>query len=314
MEKKKKKKSEKIPLKIIILIIVIVMLVYGGVTLAKYVIEELHGYYLNSKHFYFTSNRLKENNPLYQINNWSGVGSFAISFDLLSEKNSYVYTNYDIPYTVTFQCPNDVICSVDKPSGTIYSASATHSDTVTVSVNPQRAYLENEHLVVHIVASSTSPYVKTITADFEYVVGKQGVTYSIDDVANQPYMILKVTNAVNFCTVVQAFGDYAVGASIPNNVYRRLAAIDKPKCVSKEIVLNFSPSNILLDTTSSIIDNSTYTTTPISGVAYINSLTFNIEPLSTVAIKFYKKNTALNYTYPSGNNTSIVAVTVNDPT
>lgn len=310
---KKKKKKENIFLKIIVLVVLIILISYGGATLAKYVIEEFHGYYLNSKHFYFTSNRLKENNPLYQVNNWSGVGSFNISFDLLSEKNSLVYADYDIPYTVSFTCPNDVICSVDKPSGTIYRASSTHSDTVTLSVNPQRAYLENEHLIIHISASSTSPYEKTITADFEYVVGKQGVTYEIEDVANQAYMILKVTNAINFCTVVQAFGNYNVGASIPNSVYRRLNSADKPKCVSKEIALNFSPNNILLDTTSSIIDNSTYTNTTINGVTYINSLTFNIEPLSTVAIKFYKKNTSLNYTYPLGNNTSIVTVNINDP-
>lgn len=309
----KKKKKDKIPFKIIILIIAIVLVSYAGFTLARYVIEELHGYYLNSKHFYFTSNRLKENNPLYQVNNWSGVGSFNISFDLLSEKNSLVYANYDIPYTVTYTCPNDVICSVDKPTGTIYRTSSTHSDTITLSVNPQRAYSENEHLTVHIVASSTSPYVKTITADFEYVVGKQGVTYEIEDVANRTYMILKITNAINFCTVTQAFGNYAVGDSISNDVYRRLAAIDKPKCVSKVIGLSFSPSNILLDTTSNIIDNSTYTNQTINGVDYINSLTFNIEPLSTVAIKFYKKNTALNYTYPFENATSIVTVTVSDP-
>lgn len=311
---KKKSKKEKLLFKIIILIIAIVLVSYAGFTLAKYVIEELHGYYLNSKHFYFTSNRLKENNPLYQVNNWSGVGSFNISFDLLSEKNSLVYADYDIPYTVTFTCPNDVICSVDKPTGTIYRTSSTHSDTITLSVNPQRAYLENERLVVHIVANSTSPYAKTLTADFEYVVGKQGVTYEIEDVANQAYMIFKVTNAINFCTVTQAFGNYAVGDSISNDVYRRLATVHKPKCVSKVIGLSFSPSNILLDTTSSIIDNSTYTNQTINGVDYINSLTFNIEPLSTVAIKFYKKNTALNYTYPFENSSSIVAVTVNDPT
>ena len=45
MEKKKKK--EKYPFKIIILIIAIVLVSYAGFTLAKYVIEELHGYYLN---------------------------------------------------------------------------------------------------------------------------------------------------------------------------------------------------------------------------------------------------------------------------
>lgn len=309
----KKKKKNNLHIRQILMLIGIILVGTGSVTLAKYVIEEFHGYYLNSKHFYFTSNRLTEDNPLYKINNWSGVGSFNISFDLLSEKNSLVYTDYDIPYEVTFECPNDVICSVDKPTGIVYKASNTHSDTVTVSVNPQRAFNENEILVVHIIAKSTSPYVKTITADFEYVVGKQGVTYEIDDVSNQAYMLLKVTNAINFCTVVEAFDNYSVGDSISNSIYRKLNTVNKAKCVSKKVNLSFDPNVILLDTTSSILDVSTYSNTTINGVDYINSINFNIEPLSTTAIKFYKKNTANNYTYPIENSTSIVTVNVNDP-
>ena len=297
-----------------LIVIFLILVCCFGKTFAKYVIEEFHGYYLNSKHFYFTSNRLKENNPLYQVNNWSGVGAFNISFDLLSQKNTYVYTDYDIPYAVSFVCPNDVICSVDKPTGTVYSSSNTHSDTITLSVNPQRAYLENESLLIHVEAMSTSPYERTISADFEYVVGKQGVSYEIEDEPNRAYMVLKVTNAVDFCKVVSAFGNYSVGDTLSNAVYRRLNDVDKPKCVSQIISLGFSPNNILLDTTSNIIDSSTYTNTVINGVSYINSLTFNIEPISTVAIKFYKKNTVNNYTYPLNNATSIVSVLVSDPT
>lgn len=310
---KKKNKLKKLHLRQILIFFIIILLGIGGATLAKYIIEEFHGYYLNSKHFYFTSNRLKEDNPLYQINNWSGVGSFNISFDLLSQKNSLVYTDYDIPYEVTYTCPADVICSVDKPTGTVYSASTTHSDTITISVNPQRAYVENERLVVHVAANSTSPYVKTITADFEYVVGKQGITYQIDDVANQAYMYLKITSAINYCTVIEAFDSYSVGATIPNNDYRNLSDVNKAKCISKNIRLDFDPNVLLLDTTGSILDVSTYSNTTIGGVDYINQLNFSVAPLSTMAIKFYKKNTASNYTYPIVNANSIVTVTVNDP-
>ena len=87
--------------KILIIAVLALVLSLGSFTLAKYVIEEFHSYYLNAKNFYFTSNRLKKSNPIYLINNWSGVGSFDISFDLTSVKNSYVHSNYDIPYTVT---------------------------------------------------------------------------------------------------------------------------------------------------------------------------------------------------------------------
>jgi hypothetical protein len=292
--------------------VIAVLLSYGISTFAKYITEELHGYYLNAKHFYFTSNRLTRNTATYQVNNWSGVGSFNISFDLLSEKNSYVYSEFDIPYTVSVTCPNDVICTLDKTSGTIYNSSTSHSDTVTVSVNPSRSYSENERLSIYIEAQSTSPYVETLSSRFEYIVGKQGVSYEIDDEANRVYMLLKVTNAINFCKVVTAFGNYSVNDLIDNGVFRTLQPSDQAKCVSKYIDLSFDPNVVILDTTSNIINDATYTSTTINGTSYVNSLSFTIDPLSTKTIKFYKKNNALDYTYPIVNNSSIVTVNIHD--
>ena len=303
------KKIKKLPIKIIILLIVIIAIISFGSTLAKYIKEEFHSYFLNAKHFYFTSNRLKKNDPTYLVNNWSGVGSFDISFDLLSTKNSLVYTDYDIPYTVSAVCPNDVTCTLDKSSGTVYSASQTHSDTVTLSVNPTRNYEEGDRLQIKITASSTEPYVETISATFEYVVGKKGITYEIEDEANRPYMVLKITNAINYCKVIQAFGDYHVDQLLDNSVYRGLNASDKAKCVGESITLNFDPNVIILDTTSNIVNTATIGNTSISGVDFVSMLNFYIEPVSTMAIKFYKKNTANNYTYPVVNNNSIVTVT-----
>lgn len=303
------KKKKVFSLKKIILIVIFALIVsVGSFTLAKYVIQEFHSYYLNAKHFYFTSNRLKKNNPTYLVNNWSGVGSFNISFDLLSQKNSLVYTDYDIPYEVTFNCPNDVNCSVDKATGVIYSASDTHSDTVTLSVVPSRNYSENERLVIHIVASSTSPYVETISADFEYVVGKQGITYEVEDETNRPYIMFKITSAINYCKVIEAFDTYQVNDLIESNVYRQLSDSNKRKCVGEPVILNFDPNAILLDTTSNIVKTATISNTAIDGVSYINRLEFNIEPVSTLAIKFYKTNTANNYTYPNNGGNCIVSV------
>ena len=294
--------------KVILIIIFGLLLSVSSFSLAKYIIQEFHSYYLNAKHFYFTSNRLKKNNPTYLVNNWSGVGSFNISFDLLSQKNSLVYTDYDIPYKVTFECPDGVTCNVDKSSGVIYSASITHSDTVTVSVNPSRNYVEGERLSIHIVATSTEPYVETISANFEYVVGKQGITYEIEDETNRPYMVLKITSAINYCEVTQAFDSYNVGDYIESSVYRSLSATDKSKCIGEPITLTFDPNVILLDTTSDIVNLATISNTAISGTDYVSRLEFNIEPVSTMAIKFYKHNTSTNYTYPYENSSSIVTV------
>ena len=304
------KKKRKLSLrKILVLLVIIGVLSFGTVTLAKYIKEEFHSYYLNAKNFYFTSNRIKKNGATYLVNNWSGVGSFDISFDLLSLKNSLVYSDYDIPYTVVANCPTGVACTLDKPTGTVYAASSTHSDTVTLSVNPSRTYNEGEHLQITITATSTSPYTEVITATFDYVVGKQGITYEIEDEANRPYLVFKITNAINYCTVIQAFGNYQVNQHIDNVVYRQLSATDKAKCVGESITLNFDPNVIILDTTSNLVNTATLGNTTISGVDYVNMLNFYIEPVSTMAIRFYKKNTGNNYTYPVNNNASVVTVT-----
>ena len=309
-----KKILKKLPTKKVLLMIVIITVVSVGVsTLAKFVIEEFHGYYLNAKDFYFTSNRLKKNQPTYLINNWSGVGSFNISFNILSEKNQYVYSPYDIPYTVSANCPNDVICTLDKTSSTVYQNSANHSDTVTLSVNPSRNYTQGETLTIIITAQSTSPYIETISARFQYSVGQQGVSYEIEDEANRVYAILKITNAITYCRVNTAFLTYSVGDLIDNQVYRELDPVYKPNCIGKKVDLTFSPNVLLLDTTDKLIDSSTYTTTTINGTAYINSLSTTIAPISTMAIKFYKVDDTQNYTYPNNNNQpSIIGVNFHD--
>ena len=307
------KKLKKIQKKYIImlLILIIPLLTYFSYTFAKYITEKFYSYYTNSKHFYFTSNILKEDNPLYQINNWVGIGQFTINFDLLSSKNEYVYTDYDIAYEASVICPSDVICDLDKPTGTIYSS--THSDTLQVTVNPTRLYNEGEKLTIQLRAKSTAPYVKELTAKYEYIVGKTGVTYEIEDETNRTYLLLKITNAINYCKVQEAFGTYNVGDAIDVTNFMALSKDDQKKCVSQYASIYFDPNTIVLDTTSEILKNATSTTGYYNNVNYINHLDFTLNPLSSVAIKFYKNNYAANYTYPIVNSWSVISVNFRDP-
>ena len=287
-----------------------VLLVFGltiGYTAAKYIIEEFHSYYTNSKHFYFTSNILTKEESLYQVNNWIGMGSFTLSYDLFSKDNEYVYTDYDIPYETFFTCPEDLMCSIDKTTGTIYQAS--HSDTVTLSVSPTRPYQEGETMTIELMAKSTSPYVTELKAKFEYIVGKQGVTYEIEDQKNQAYLLLKVTSALSYCTITEAFSTYSVGDSIERSVYNTFTPEEKKKCHGQDVHLDFDPSILRLDTTSNILENATNTKTTVGDYEFINHLDFNIAPMSTIAVKFYKQQPSMNYTYPITNSSSIVTVT-----
>ena len=300
-------------LRLVLIIIGVLVLGFGGYTFGRYAVEEYHDYYLNSKHFYFSSNRLTDKEPLYQINNWSGVGAFDISFDLLSMKNNLTYTDYDIPYNIWFECPQDVICTTSDGEGIIYSTNPNHSSTVTINVNPQREYNEQESMIIKVFAESKSPYIKTISAKFEYIVGKKGLTYEIEDEVNRAYLVFKVTNAINSCTIVEAFDDYKIGDVLDNKTYRGLSKENQSKCVSQYVTLTFDNDKVFFDNTSNVLKRAEYTTTDYNGVQYINSVKIPIEPLSSNALRFYKKDTSKNFTYPIENNTSIITLISEDP-
>ena len=296
---------------IILIILVLPLFLYGTYTFAKYVTEKFFSYYTNSKNFYFTSNILKEDNPLYQINNWVGIGQFTINFDLLSSKNEYVHTDYDITYEASVTCPSDVICDLDKPTGTIHAT--THSDTLQITVAPQRLYTEGQKITIQIMAKTTSPYVKELYAKYEYVVGKTGVTYEIEDNANSPYLLLKITNAINYCTVIESFGEHNVRDAIDVDHYMQLSQADKAKCVSQYANFGFDPNMLLLDTTSEVIKRATYGTSNVNGKNYVNYMRLPLDPLSSVAIKFYKNNPSENYTYPGVYSWSVIWVNFQEP-
>ena len=121
-------------------------------------------------------------------------------------------------------------------------------------------------------------------------------------------MLLKVTNAISHCTVTEAFGNRQIGDLIDINVYKTLSEADKAKCKGEDISISFNPNVTIIDTTDNILDKYTYQTTTISGIDYVSSLDFVVDPVSTAVIKFYKINPAIDYTYPITNSTSIITV------
>ena len=296
--------------KLLIIILLVILVGLESATFAKYVIEKVSDYFVTSKNFYFNSNILKEDNPHYKINNWSGLGEFTISFDLTSKNNNYVYTDYDISYETSVKCPDDVICSIDKPNGTIYAT--THIDNVVVTVVPTRLYTEGEKIDIELAATSKEPYTKKISAVFEYIVGKSGATFEINDTRNRPYLLLNVTNAINNCTIIEAFDTYKKGDILDSSKYLSLSAQNKEKCASQKITVEFDPNTILLDTVGEIINKSNYSTTEINGIKYINKLEYYIGPASTIDVKFYKNDATIKYAYETLLANNIMKVEIND--
>jgi len=126
-----------------LLILIGVILSIGLTTAAKYVTDTITSYFLRSKNFYFSSNLLDTSNPTYRIGTWSGVGNFDISFDLLSKDNEYLYSESDITFTISVTCSQDVTCTSNMNSGTLYSTDADHKEGIVITVVPSRVFVED---------------------------------------------------------------------------------------------------------------------------------------------------------------------------
>ena len=278
---------------IITMIIVLIPTIY---TFTRYFLKENADYYLESKNFYFNSNRLKKDNPLYKINNWTGVGVFTLDISMNSRKNNLLESNFDIAYNLSYTCTGDVICSISKNSGVIYET--THMDDFVLTISPTRAFDEGESVYINVSATSTVPYVSTISADFEIVVGKRGVSYTIDDEDNRPYLLVAITNAITSYEVKEAFDSYSIGDEIDVDTYLNLTSTNKNKCISALIRLNFDPNDVVLDTTSSILNDAIIQSILIDGINYVNEITFKMDAMSSLEVRFYKLDNTKNYSYP----------------
>ena len=306
---KRKKNKFKLALKNkkIWIFIILIFLVFIGTVFGRYIYLEIRDFYLNSKRFYFSGDKLSVAGTSYALDNWSGVDEYPITFSVNSFKNNAIAANDDISYDIRYNCPNTVICTITKNQGVIYTT--THTDEFTLTITPKPGFNASS-VSVYVEAESTAPYVKKIKGTFTLNVGSIGVSYSIDDEPGRTYFMVNITNTLDYYKAREAFGDYALNDPVPLDDYLELSPTDQAKCASVIMTLSFNPSVVLLDmTTPAYLRRTGQTTTTIGGYDYLNSLTFKIDALDSEAVKFYKLVTANNYTYPFVTQTPIVTVT-----
>lgn len=296
--------------KILFYIIVLVITFPASFTLSRYVNKLTTNYYLETQKFYFTSDKLTEDNATYKIENWSGVENFTMDIQLESRLNQYEVADTDITYIISYECEEGVTCSISKETGVIYSS--TNVDTITLSLVPIKDFENGESTTVTVMAKSISPYTKTIKATFIIKVGKKGISYQIKDETYQSYMFLNITNAKSSYIVSEAFDSYTLNQEIDYTEYLKLSAINKAKCTSALISISFDPNIIILDTTSSVLNKvkvDDISTIQIDNTSFISGIKFKMDALSSEAIRFYKVEPTKNYTYPIVNQTSVIKLT-----
>ncbi len=294
--------------KLIIMIIIICMIVIPfSFTLGRYITENIRDYIMETNHFFFNSDKLKEGGITYEVNNWGGADVFEIQFELNNHKNNILTSEGDIEYSLSLEYDaNDTICSLSSTSGTIYEAEKT--DDFTLTVTPRRVFNDEESVYVTVNAVSSSPYVQELSATYIITVGKRGISYEINDSVNSPYLMFSITNAIDTYVVRTAFSGHPVGSIVTSSEYIGLSQENKDKCASQVITLSWNPQDVVIDTTSSIVtsSSSSFTTSTYNGISYINSITFPVDILSSTEVRFYKWDVTKNYTYPFVYPSSIV--------
>ena len=293
------------------IIIACIIIIYGislVSIMGRYVVKNVSGFFNKTKEFYFNSDKLGTDNPTYQIENWSGIDNYTITINMNSIQNNLVATPYDIDYEISYSCSSNIICQLSKQSGKILGE--TNTDSFNLIIIPNAQLKTGDKVFVQITAKASSPYEKTLQGRFTLVVGQENLYYEIVDEPNSPYLKFNITNTLSYYKVQQAFDAFQVGERLTIDTYLSLSEENKNKCYSTIVTLNFDPDDVVLDMTDSNYLNATnVTTTQKDSFNYINSLTFKVDAISSVQVRFYKQDKTMDYTYPIINNNPIVTFT-----
>lgn len=301
MKKRRKLNKLKISIVVILIVLALTITVFG-----RYIYNSIREAYFAAEQFYFSSDILTVNGAKYQYNNWSGLEEYQIQFDLYSYESEWAKLDYDLDYTITCSTSSSdkIKCSINDNTlttddtedgivtdeGTIPGSNSSvtpkNSSIVTIKVNPTATIDKDDVVKVYVTASTSEPYQKTISCEFTLNSETGGkISYTIEDVENRDYALLKLT------------------------------------CPSDggAVVLQFDPTELRIDSNDEVYinrnteDGSTETTT-ISGKQYVKKFVFDMPAETTKYVKFYKVDKSQNYTYPSGDATNAIQVTTIETT
>ena len=295
----------------IIVLVLATLFLFVTVVFGRYIRNIISNYILETKEFYFNSTVLGMNGKNYSIVNWDGVNSYPLTIEVNNRKNSLRHTAVDIPYTITYNCPSTVTCTLSKTSGIIYADDQT--DTYILTVTPLQNFYEGDEVVVSTTVESVSPYHKTLSATYTIGVQKSDFSYNIVDAVNDKYLSLNLINSISYYVVEQDFGNYHVGDQVSLDVYSTLTAAEKDNCFSAIVTVEYDPHDLLVDMTDSLFLrhlSTNYREDTIDGYRYVSKFSFKVNAASSNTIIFYKDDITRNYTYPVVNNSSIITVSV----
>lgn len=276
INRSEKRKSRNKKINIILLIVMISVLlciIEIQTSFSKYVYNTVHNYYLQSKGFYFNSDKLSINHSEIEVeNNWSGAETYTVTVNLNSKKNDLVFADTDIDYQINLTSSDNIECSLNKNAGTIIGSQngGINEDYFIITINPAegKSLVSGETAWIEVEVTATKPYTCSLSGKLIIQAGAEDISYEIIDSENNPYIEVNITNSLN---------------------------------EAKDVTLKFDPSKLLLDMTSRFSMEATNTITAnIGEYQYVKELTSKVNALETTTIKFYKVDPTQNYQYQFG--------------
>ena len=133
-------------------------------------------------------------------------------------------------------------------------------------------------ITIRIKASTQEPYQKEISCEISLRIQQVlANSYEIEDIANRNYLTLKVINT------------HETGGNVS---------------------LEFDPNVVRIDLNDEAYINRVEGSEEVNSDGYVEKFVFTMDKESAENIKFYKVDMSQDYTYPSGDTSSII--TVND--
>lgn len=240
----------------------LLLLLIPIIVLAKYAYDAIYEHYLSTNNFYFKS----DYEGTYTYNNWSGITDYDLKFNLLNYENNKRYTEEDIDYTLDITCSDNVLCTLDKTSGTL-TGDVKSKDDINIKVSPKNIK-NNDKVTIDISATTDNIFKKVLTTKYILNVTNYGIDYNVIDDENNMYAVLNIANSLE----------------------------------DKEVTITFDSSLVSIDSTNDLFLNKTdYTESD----GYISSIKTVINGGSDNSIFFYKNDITKDYTYPSLNESII---------
>lgn len=238
-----------------LLIIVLIVTALGIMySFSKYAIQLSSTNIQTAEQFYFESEILKEEGASYELKDWDGASRYTLEITLKNYADSLRYTKSDIKYEVEGVAVTEgitVTTSLTADNTTI-SGTEQGESKFYIYVDPTSAVDEGEYVEFSVTANATSPYAKSLTANFKLFAKSQG-------------------------------NGYEATISEENNQYVDLVINTQKE--NKNITINYDNSKLMLDTTNTAIQDSAI----IKGDT-TNSININLKSNSEYNIGFIKKN------------------------